>query len=72
MANHSRGNLEEKINKKDVKGVEQYSNGEQTFYILSNIDTITATWSDGLIMAQFSGDTTEDILKKLIDSVGGR
>lgn len=69
---HSRGNLEETLFEKDVKGVEQYSNGEQTFYILSNIDTITATWSDGLIMAQFSGDTTEDILKKLIDSVGGR
>ena len=69
---HSRGNLEETLFEKDVKGVEQYSNGEQTFYILSNIDTITATWSDGLIIAQFSGDTTEDILKKLIDSVGGR
>lgn len=69
---HSRENLEDTLFEKDVKGVEQYSNGEKTFYILSNIDTITATWSDGIIMTQFSGDTTEDVLKKLIDSVGGR
>ena len=47
------------------------SNESQTFYILSNADTITATWSDGLLVEQFSGNISEDTIKNLIDSIGG-
>lgn len=56
---------------KDAGDVEQYSNESQTFYILSNADTITATWSDGLLVEQFSGNISEDTIKNLIDSIGG-
>ena len=55
---------------KDANNVEQYSNEHQTFYILSNADTITATWSNDLIMMQLSGNIPKDDLKKIIDSLG--
>ena len=63
--------LEDTLLEKDTSGVELYSNGHQTFYILSNVDTTTAIWSDGLLMEQLSGNVSEDVLKKLIDSIGG-
>ena len=63
--------LEDTLLEKDTSGVELYSNEHQTFYILSNVDTTTAIWSDGLLMEQLSGNVSEDILKKLIDSIGG-
>lgn len=56
---------------KDTNDVEQYSNGHQIFYILSNMDTVTATWSNGLTVIQLSGNTAKDDLKKMIDSIGG-
>ena len=56
---------------KDTNDVEQYSNGHQIFYILSNMDTVTATWSNGLMVIQLSGNTAKDDLKKMIDSIGG-
>ena len=55
---------------KDANNVEHYSNEHQTFYILSNADTITATWSNDLIMMQLSGNIPKDDLKKIIDSIG--
>ena len=56
---------------KDTNDVEQYSNGHQIFYILSNMDTVTATWSNGLTVIQLSGNTSKYDLKKIIDSIGG-
>lgn len=41
------------------------------FYIFSNVDTVTATWANGLTVIQLSGNTAEDDLKKIIDSIGG-
>ena len=56
---------------KDAENVEQYSNNQQTFYILSNVDTITATWSDGLLVEQITGNISDENIKKIIDSIGG-
>lgn len=56
---------------KDAENVEQYSNNQQTFYILSNVDTITATWSDGLLVEQIAGNISDEDMKKIIDSIGG-
>lgn len=56
---------------KDTENIEQYSNDQQTFYILSNVDTITATWSDGLIVEQITGNISDEYMKKIIDSIGG-
>ena len=55
---------------KDAENVEQYSNNQQTFYILSNVDTITATWSDGLLVEQIAGNISDEDIKKIIDSIG--
>lgn len=55
---------------KDVEDVEQYSNNQQTFYILSNVDTITATWSNGLLVEQITGNISDEDIKKIIDSIG--
>lgn len=56
---------------KDSNDVLQYSNGRQTFYILSNIDTVTAVWSDGLTIVQITGNIPNDVLVDMIDSIGG-
>ena len=56
---------------KDDTQVEIYSNGRQSFYILSNIDTITAVWSDGLYMEQINGTISREECKQIIDSIGG-
>ena len=56
---------------KDAENVEQYSNNQQTFYILSNADTITATWSEGLLVEQITGNISDEAMKKIIDSIGG-
>ena len=56
---------------KDAENIEQYSNSQQTFYILSNVDTITATWSDGLLVEQIAGNISDEDMKKIIDSIGG-
>lgn len=56
---------------KDNSVVEQYTSGQKTFYILSNDDTVTATWSDGLLVESISGNLTMEEIKTIIDSIGG-
>ena len=56
---------------KNADNAETYFNGIQMFYLFSNNDTITATWADGLLMEQISGDVSEDEVKLMIDSIGG-
>ncbi len=51
--------------------VQEYSNKTQTFYLFSNAGTITATWADGLLMEQISGDVSVEEVKLIIDSIGG-
>ena len=54
-----------------TNSVQQYSNRTQTFYLFSNGGTVTATWADGLLMEQISGDISEEDVKLIIDSIGG-
>lgn len=56
---------------KDSGLVEQYSNGTKMFYIFTNTDTITATWSDGMTILSISGNLSIDEIKDVIDSIGG-
>lgn len=56
---------------KDNSFVEQYISGQLVFYILSNNDSITATWSDGLLVEKISGNLTLEEIKTIIDSIGG-
>ena len=59
------------IFEKDNSSVEQYTNGSMSFYVLSNNDTITATWSDGLLVEKISGNLTTKETRTIIDSIGG-
>lgn len=56
---------------KDDTPVETYSNGRQTFYILSNLDTITAVWSDGPVLEQINGTISREEFKQIIASIQG-
>ena len=46
------------------------SHGKQ-FYVLTNEDTITATWSDGHILEIVSGNLSKEDLVQIIKSIGG-
>lgn len=67
---HSTQNFDKDNFEKDSGDVEQYSNGVQTFYIMSNIDTLTATWSNGHICISIIGKISNEEVKKIIDSIG--
>lgn len=54
---------------KDDTPVEAYLHNGQVFYILSNIDTLTATAYDGEFMVMVSGMLTRDEIKDIIDSI---
>lgn len=59
------------IFEKDDALVEQYVSGSRTFYIMSNLDAITAVWSDGLFVETVSGNLQIDEVKAIVDSIGG-
>lgn len=67
----SASNLDSYTLEKDSMDVEQYTSGTRTFYIMSNIDTITATWAGGLLVEEISGNLQIDEIKSMIDSIGG-
>lgn len=55
----------------ETDSVQQYSNKKQTFYLFFNDGTTTATWADGRLLEQISGDMSEVEIKLMIDSIGG-
>ncbi len=67
----SMDNIESRVFEKDNASVEQYISGKKIFYILSNVDTVTATWADGTLVETISGNLSMDELKNIIDSIGG-
>lgn len=56
---------------KDSSNVEIYSNDHMTFYIMSNIDIVTAAWADGNLTETIIGKLSIPEVKKMIDSIGG-
>ena len=54
---------------KDDTPVEEYVHNGWTFYILSNLDTLTATAYDGTYMIMLSGALTREEIKAIIDSI---
>lgn len=57
---------------KDDDSLEVYTSGQKTFYILSNLDNISATWSDGQVLENIQGSISVEEVKKIIDSIGVR
>lgn len=56
---------------KDYISVESYVSHSKTFYIFSNIDSVTATWADGALMEKIWGHLSINDIKTIIDSIGG-
>lgn len=59
------------IFEKDGTPPEQYTSHGRTFFILSNLDTYTATWNDGKIGVTIAGQLSRDEIISIIDSIGG-
>lgn len=57
------------IYEKDDTPVEEYDHNGQVFYILSNVDTLTATTYDGTYMTMIAGMLTREEIKAIIDSI---
>lgn len=57
---------------KDNTPVEEYVHNGQVFYILSNLDTLTATTFDGEYMTIIAGALTREEIKTIIDSIPGQ
>lgn len=49
--------------------VEAYLSRDRTFYLFSNMETLTATWSDGVYCISINGKLTNDEMKAIIDSI---
>ncbi len=57
---------------KDNEDVEEYIIGGKIFYIMSNMDATTATWSDGSsLVLSIVGNIPKAKIKDLLDSIGG-
>lgn len=56
---------------KDDGPVEQYQSNGRMFYIMSNLETMTATWSDGELVVTIAGQLSAQEIKQIIDSIGG-
>lgn len=56
---------------KDDVRLEKYEHDGKDFYIMTNLDTVTATWSNGKLVETISGQITWDELENIIDSIGG-
>lgn len=54
---------------KDDTPVEEYDHNGEIFYILSNLDSLTATTYDGEYMTMISGILTREEIKAVIDSI---
>ena len=58
------------VYEKDDTEVEIYESKGRTFYIMSNLDSMTATWSDGIISIDIIGQLEVNQIKRIIDSIG--
>ena len=58
------------VYEKDDTEVEIYESKGRTFYIMSNLDSMTATWSDGILSIDIIGQLEVNQIKRIIDSIG--
>ena len=62
--------VESTIFEKDDSEVLTYESHGRTFYIFSNLDSMTSTWSDGRFNVTIAGQLEVKEIKKIIDSMG--
>ena len=56
---------------KDSGDVELFTSNGRTFYIMSNLNTITAVWGEGKLVVMIEGFLSVEEMKQIIDSMGG-
>lgn len=56
---------------KDLESVDKYTKGNRTFYIYSNVNIVSAMFSNDDLMVTIRGNLSIDEVKKIINSMGG-
>lgn len=56
----------------EANSVAKYPSKGKVYYIFSNEGSVTASWSDGSTLQRIWGDITEQEIKAVIDSIGGK
>lgn len=68
---NSASDIERNVFEKDDRYIEVYNSNGREFYIMSNMDALTAAWSDGYsLLVSISGNVSEEEMKAMIDSMG--
>lgn len=68
---HDPSTIAYNIYEKDDKPIERYTSSDRTFYLMSNINTVTGTWAENDIVMTIGGQLSMEELKSMIDSIGG-
>lgn len=68
---YNTADIETLVIEKDDTNVCSYESNGKTFYIMSDMEYLTATWTDGTFVETISGQLSMDEIKTIIDSIGG-
>lgn len=68
---YNKTDIETLVIEKDDTNVCSYKSNGKTFYIMSDMEYLTATWTDGTFVETISGQLSMDEIKTIIDSIGG-
>lgn len=67
---YNKADIETLVIEKDDTNVCSYESNGKTFYIMSDTEYLTATWTDGVFVETISGQLSMDEIKQIIDSIG--
>lgn len=67
---YNKADIETLVIEKDNTNVCSYESNGKTFYIMSDMEYLTATWTDGVFVETISGQLSMDEIKQIIDSIG--
>ena len=67
---YNKADIETLVIEKDDTNVCSYESNGKTFYIMSDMEYLTATWTDGVFVETISGQLSMDEIKQIIDSIG--
>ena len=68
---YNKTDIETLVIEKDDTNVCSYESNGKTFFIMSDMEYLTATWTDGTFVETISGQLSMDEIKTIIDSIGG-
>lgn len=68
---YNKADIETLVIEKDDTNVCSYESNGKTFFIMSDMEYLTATWTDGTFVETISGQLSMDEIKTIIGSIGG-